>query len=208
MKQIASLSLILGLFTTLSLHRAAPALANYQYGNGEPSSQIIIDKQLKPDDGTTWSDNLSADSHAFVAGEKVDYKLIVKNTGEKELKNVKVTDRLPDHLNFVIASDGYSRNGQEVTWTIAALAAGEQKEFQIQAQLDDSGQLGDLTDFCANNYAKAQAESGESDEDWAQLCVRTQVLGAKELPEAGAGLWLGAISGLTLGSFGIYLKRK
>ncbi len=53
----------------------------YEYGGGEPSRQIIIDKQLKPSRWEAWEDNLIASEYNFVAGEKIDFKIVVKNTG-------------------------------------------------------------------------------------------------------------------------------
>ena len=66
----------------------------------------------------------------------------------------------------------------------------------------------DRTNFCTDNYAKAESETGEKDEDWAKICLETRVLGAVEQPEAGAGLIYGALAGLGLTGLGAFLKRK
>lgn len=200
--------LILTALLLASLGLVARGADAYIYENGAPSRQIIIDKKVKPDEWTEWYDNLSSDVVVFTADDKIDFKVLIKNSGENDLSNIEVIDYLPDHVNFVSGPEGAIREGREVKWTIDHLNPGEEKEFTLQVQVVKSENLPEYDLFCVVNRVKATAESGESDEDTAQICVETRILGAAIQPEAGAELWLLASSLLGISGLGLVLSRK
>lgn len=186
---------------------ASKIKADDQYGNGDDHRQIILDKKTKPNAWDTWYDNLSVDKHVFIASDKVDYRIAVKNSGDEELTKVKVVDILPEDIHFLTASEGYTHNGREVKWEIEKLAKGEEKIFYINGQLADSNALSGKGNFCTDNHAWTQAESGHGDGDWAEICVESRVLGASVLPEAGVNLGIGALIGLITAGFGTFLTK-
>lgn len=202
-QKILSLTILTALFWGSITQKAG---ANYMYGNGEPSLQITVDKEVKPESWSGWHDNLSLDEYAFYADDKVDFKAIVKNTGEDDLNNIKVVDYLPDYVNFVSGPEGASQDGREIKWTIDHLNPGEEKEFTLRVQVVNRDELDGRSGFCVTNRVKATAESGQWDEDTADFCLEEKVLGA-QLPEAGANLALGMAAALTAIGAGL-LTRK
>lgn len=186
------------------------AEACYMYGNGEPSRQIIVDKQVKPDRWNDWKDNLSADAYLFQSDDRVDFKVRVKNTGEDDLDNVEVIDYLPDYVDYVSGPGGATRDGNQVKWNAGHFNPGEEKEYTLQVEIVESNLLEGKGNFCVVNRVRVEAESDESDEDTSEFCIEGtegKVLGVK-LPETGASLALGMIASLTVAGAGTFIKRK
>lgn len=192
---------------TLLILASGQARASYLYGNGEVSRQIVVDKQVKPEAWGDWKDNLSSEIYTFVAEEKVNYKLVVKNTGEEDLSQIKVIDYLPDYISFESATEGHSRDGSQVQWAIDKLSPGEEKTFELMAKIADSNTLSGKSNFCPTNRVRAEAESGENDEDTAQICLETRILGAEKAPETGAELVWGIVAALGLTVGGLAIKK-
>lgn len=199
--------LLLGVLIAFSTFASQKVEANYLYGVAQPSRQIIVDKKLKPMTSGNWADNLSLSEVTFTAEDKIDFKLIVKNSGQVELQKVKVIDYLPEDVNFISGTEGYHLQDHQVEWEIEKLQAGEEKELTLQVAVVKSDQLPEADNYCVTNRVRVEAESGESDEDLAQFCLETRILGAKELPEAGAELVLGTVTSLALAGTGLFLKK-
>lgn len=76
---------------------------------------------------------------AVHSGDTVVYKLVVRNTGKSEAKDVVITDTVPEGLIYVAdsASDNGSFNisSNTVTWAIGNLAAGESVERTFNVQV-------------------------------------------------------------------------
>jgi uncharacterized repeat protein (TIGR01451 family) len=190
----------LALFAVLVLS-AGFARANYLYGAQAPAEQVIIDKQIKGPNGD-WLDNISAEEYGFVASEAVDFRIRVKNSGESDIANISVIDYLPSELFFATGP-----SGQALKWGIDLLEAGEEREYFIQAQVVDSETLAGRGGFCVLNRAKVENETGETlDEDTAQLCIESRVLGAK-LPETGVNAVFGLGLALAIAGLGLIILR-
>lgn len=174
----------------------------YQYDNGESSSQLILDKRIRTVNADNWQDNLSASQVVLKNGDALDFDILVKNSGDKELKNIEVKDYLPNYLKFIFGPA--SPNNGEIVWTIDKLNPGEERSFQIRVQVDGADQASSEGNFCLINKASAKAESGEYDEDTASYCL----VGAEKLPQAGVGnLLAGTLFALSIGSVGVVLRK-
>lgn len=152
-----------------------PTVLANQYGEVEVTKDITLDKKVKKPNTDEWVDNLFASDYKFSPGQEVIFKVIVKNTGDKDLENVKFKDILPDYLKHV-AGD------LEIIFN---LDVGQTKEFEIKAQVVDSNSLPDDKGiYCVVNTAEVQLND-EVDKDTAQICIEKKVLGFAALPEAG-----------------------
>jgi len=67
-------------------------------------------------------------------GENFTYKLVVKNTGEVDMKNVVVTDKAPNGVTLISADKG-TISGNTWTYTIPELKIGESVEFNLVAKV-------------------------------------------------------------------------
>jgi len=204
MKNRFALSVLLVIILFLLSGRKVDA--DYMYGNGEPSRQITVDKKVKPVSWQDWSDNLSSNEVVFTAQDLVDFKIIVKNSGENDLSNIEVIDYFPNYVNFIFGPGDYKEDGHKLEWNIDHLNPGEEKEFKLRVQVVKSGKLPNSNTFCIANKTTVKAETGEYDEDTAQFYIETRILAAR-LPDSGSDIVLGTIISLVLASIGI-LARK
>ncbi|WP_180326556.1 isopeptide-forming domain-containing fimbrial protein [Raoultibacter phocaeensis] len=72
-------------------------------------------------------------------GAQIPYTITVRNTGDGDAANLKVTDTLPASLTYVSSSPAgvHDSGANTVTWTIDALAAGQSVTRTIVAQVAD-----------------------------------------------------------------------
>ncbi len=68
---------------------------------------------------------------SVVAGQALNYTIVVTNTGVSTATNVVVSDPLPTTLNFVSATSGFTNTSGTVGGTIASLAAGASTTITI-----------------------------------------------------------------------------
>ena len=218
MKKFIGISVfVLALFASLSASATyAAGNAGYgQYGQyGSPAQQqsILIDKTIATGETTkggqqTFVDNLSLSDPKFKPGDEITFKLKVKNTVDSLTSNVKVTDVLPGSLDLV--SGGSLKSDGSVVIDAGDFKPNEEKEFTVKTRVKSVDRLpADRGVFCELNKARVQTDQA-SDEDTAQFCIEKQVVGVKQVPQAGpeAGLLLfgGELAALTAG---IYLKKK
>jgi uncharacterized repeat protein (TIGR01451 family) len=87
--------------------------------------------------------------------QELDFGLVVSNTGEAPATGVKLTDRLPEGLAFVSASDGGTFNAKThaVEWALGTLAAGQSKALSVRLKAIKAG------DWV--NQAAARTERGQ-----------------------------------------------
>lgn len=84
--------------------------------------------------GVAIDKTVNGKEHAEVrVNEEFNYELVVRNTGEVDLTDVRVSDPQPEHIEFISASEGVIADN-EWTHTIPELAIGESVSFTITAK--------------------------------------------------------------------------
>ncbi len=194
-----------------------------QYGGGETcvnvdeNAEIDVDKKVAEKDGD-YTDHLKSSVHTFSAGDKVYFKITVKNKGDVDLKDVTLRDVLPDFLSFgkMIEGDSPSKSGSELKWELGDLKKGETETVKFYANVDDEEDLPKDDKACLTNVAKATGKrtdnnDKEDDADYSNFCIELgDVLGEEaptKLPKAGTGLEL-ALAGIVSAASGLLIKRK
>jgi len=198
--------IVLTISILIFVGNAAKVEANYMYGAPEEPRQIVVDKKVRSTKDNVWYDNLSASDVSFVADDKVDFKILVKNAGSTNLNNIKVVDTLPNLVTFVGSPGTYFPNTRQVEWQIDTLKPGEEQSFEIQTKVVSSDVLRNQSSGCLTNSVNVKAESGESDQDTAQFCVETKILGA-QIPVTGFDAIWGILAGVIASTAGIFLKK-
>ena len=155
------------------------------YGNKCISSNLEVNKFVKnPQTGELVS-SLSANGPNFLAGQEVSFRIEVKNTGSSSLSNVKVTDKLPDLVDFVSGPGSFDKGNHTLTWFIDNLNGGESKVFDVKSKVKSSKDLPDLGIDCITNFAQATKDSLVG-QDSSAFCIQTKILGTvTELPKTG-----------------------
>lgn len=196
------------------------------YGGGVvcPPQQVkfVINKQVqKPGkSGSDFVENLTINDPRFSPNQNVNFKIIVENTGDRDITNLNVIDTFPDFLSFVAGVGNTNVGAKQISFIIGTLKKGEKMEFVITAKTAQDNQLpANQAITCVTNNVRATASDGVTAEDNAQVCIEKQVLGAvptpqvfekpraKELPPTGPELGLLAAL-IPTGLAGFYLRKK
>ena len=203
--------------TTLALAASAQAVnaqsCTTQYGNGQYGVtcvpiDVTINKQVKNPISLIFVENLGPSDDKFSPGAEVHFKLIAHNASSQDWSKVTVRDTLPQYLTFEAGPGTYDKNSKVLTVELENLKVGESREFEFLARVDDSGAFStDKTLFCVTNHAEVNVD-GRSDEDTAELCIQTQVLGVTTLPVAGFDSLALLIPFAGLGLTGLALIKK
>lgn len=158
------------------------------YGNdcNQPGVVSINKMVLSPDSTSTtkggqpvetYVENLGQNDPHYAPDQAAAFKLVVTNTGTKDLTNVVVHDYFPNYITFV-SGDGTFSNGTD-TITIPSLKAGESKTLIIRAKIASADQLpSNQTVTCVVNKADVTADN-KTAQDNAQFCIENKVPGAQ-----------------------------
>ena len=98
---------------------------------------INIDKWVSIDSGITWSKY----DEAFVC-TVVRFRMVVENDGDVDLTNIKVTDSLPNHLDYKNNADPFEPiiSGDTLTWLFPeSLKANETITIEFDAHVREEG---------------------------------------------------------------------
>lgn len=106
--------------------------------SSDEEKTISIDKKLRSTNDSEYQDNISASERIFYEDDLVEFKIIVENTGDMVLKNIKVTDSLPPFLKLIFYPGNFDETNNKVEWTIDELQAGESKDYLIRGKIDQS----------------------------------------------------------------------
>lgn len=137
-----------------------------------PSESISIDKAVTRPGTSDYVDNLSVSDTRYTPSQDVWFRLIVKNTSDRDINNVRIVDTMPQYIDLVEGS---------LDQNIGTLKAGEEKTYYVKARTVGQGALpADRGVICLLNKATVTGDrtstSGTvSDEDSSQFCVEKQV---------------------------------
>lgn len=203
---LSSLFMVLGLWT-----RGVNAqTCTNQYGAAvacQPTD-LIINKEVKNPATGVFVENLSSTDPTFSPGSEVLFRLTIKNTSGETFSPVRVRDVFPEFLAFEAGPGNYNATNRTLDFEIDKLPAGESRSFEIIARVEPkAGSQGNL--FCVTNYSVVSAPARPAgDDDTAQLCIQTRVLGAVTLPVAGVNDLMLLIPFAALGLGGLALIKK
>lgn len=163
-----------------------------QYGgNNCEDVELLIDKKVaEPNSASkggslTYKDNLGVNDTKYAAGQKVTFQLVVKNTSNKELRNVTVKDVLPQYLTLNTAENKdwtYNGSTRTASRNVDRLNAGESKTFTLVAQVVTEDKLpADQDITCLINQSFATS-GNVTVQDNAQVCVTKKVTTKGGLP--------------------------
>lgn len=154
------------------------------YGNACQPVDLTVNKMVKNPISGVFVENLTANDPSFSPGSDVLFRLTVTNSSGETYHPVTVRDVLPEHLTFVSGPGTYDSASRTLSFTMDNLIAGESRTVEILARVVNVSTNAAL--FCELNYVKATAPARPNgDDDTAQVCIQTKVLGAETLPVAG-----------------------
>ncbi|MBI2597553.1 DUF11 domain-containing protein [Candidatus Daviesbacteria bacterium] len=157
-----------------------------QYGAAAaPAKQMLIEKKILNPQNNEFVDNLNLEQQTFLPNQEVTFRITVTNVIQSELKNLTVTDKLPDILNFKSSSFGnFDEKTKTTSFTIDRLKVGGSISIEVKTKVKSAEEIATNV-VCQANLAKVTT-GNMIDEDTASFCVSKQVLGVSEaLPVTG-----------------------
>lgn len=153
------------------------------YGGGETCIQkgkVILNKTIQHPKTSKLVDSLSAKEATFQPGQTIIFHLTVTNTDTQIIKNIAVSDQVPQYLVFSSGQGEYNATDNTFSFTINKLNPGEsQTRIVVMKALSVETLPQNQTISCTINQARAISGTQNISEDNAQLCIQTKVLGAQ-----------------------------
>lgn len=185
-----------------------------QYGTPSENVSILVDKTVSQNT-SDYVDNLPASDYRFKPGQKVYFKIHVKNTSDSTINNVTVTDELPDYVESLDNSSvkdqvSYDKNNRLLTIKAGSMNANAEKDYYITVNIVAQSQLpADQGVVCVTNKATASADNVSPDSDTAQFCAEKQVTGVTTVPSTGPEMGILLMGGqVAMLGLGIALRRR
>ena len=170
-----------------------------------------VEKTVSKDGGETYAENVSVNP-----GDKVSYKVELKNTGKTTLNDVNLKDILPTGISFVEGSAKYyaadSTTAENMAdtlttsgYSVGSVAAGKTVSLVYEATVDSNAACGNLV-----NKISVTHDSDNEVSDGATVKVENCTASVTELPSTGAtGILLGAVlAGAWVGMSYRYAQKK
>ena len=197
LRKIIKISLLVAGLAFLA--STTPIKAQY-YGNGEDGAQLILDKKLRSLPGNDFRDNIDKTVKVFYEDNLLEFSVLIKNSGNVPLENIRVIDWLPANLSLIFHPGEYNGDENKLEWQIERLEVGEEKTYLIRAKISDVVTAGLVSQRCN----KAEVWAGDmSDSDTA--CYFTEGAG---IPGTGsAGLLVKTALVVLTGSGGWVLRK-
>lgn len=157
----------------------------------EEEADLSIEKYVRWEGTDDWYESIEKETHLFDPGEKVIYKIVVKNTGDADAESVRVVDELPDYISWISGEGEWDKDERKVRFDLGTVKAGEEKDRVYTAKVADEEDL-PFTDREQKNVATLYEGDEKIDDDHAQVWINgPEILAARvekpeELPEAGA----------------------
>ena len=101
----------------------------------------------------------SASPNPVVAGNELNYTIVVKNNGNIDATNVTVTDKYNNLLDITNADNGTILNGK-IMWNIPILHVGESMNFLVKAKVKSIDE-----ETMIHNFVNVTCNEGAYDED-------------------------------------------
>lgn len=182
-------TLVAGLVLAAVLAAPTTTIAQYAPYGGQSgytqTKQLSVNKLVKHPKLGVYVEN-AQDGYTYLNGQEIGYRIEVTNSGQANLTNITVVDRLPSEITFVSGTGIYDNNARTLTINIDSLNAGETKVYEYKAKatiVTDKG--GNLAQKCPVNTVEVRSGDLYAT-DKATVCIGEKVLGTMiELPVTG-----------------------
>lgn len=162
-----------GLFSLKSFAQEAdtcPAI----YGGGlvcQEANDFRIDKKVQtPKDGS-YVDRIPENETKVAPNRTMIFRIQITNKTDKTLRSIRVTDTLPNFVQFVRSDGTTKQNKQEVSYTIQTLEAKKTHTMNIQGKVLSKDKLPDSSPLCVANQAEAKSGFSQTALDFVTFCI-------------------------------------
>lgn len=183
------------------------------YGGGVQCprvGQVLINKTVRNPSTGIFVDNLGPADPKYRPEWLVNFKITVQNTGDQMLNDVKVTDKLPDFVDFTSGPGTFDSNSETLTFDVLNLAGGTSQTFDVVVRTVHAAVLPvNQSVVCPVNTVDAVVtDTNQTDHDTSQFCIEKQV-NVPAVPSAGPREWAVTFAGFASAlTAGLYLRKK
>lgn len=181
------------LFLSLFILPATPTFASSTsctiiYGGGQVCPEEVSFRvkklvQTAPKSSSFTEDDLSINDKKFPVNEEIKFKIVIENTGTKDINDIKVIDTIPQFVNFVSGPGTFNASAKTLTFNIDLPKGATHTEI-ITGRVTDASMLPqDKSIVCVINSVRAEAPNGAVAEDSIQFCIEKKVLGLVPTPQ-------------------------
>lgn len=166
------------------------------YGGGQTcvyNKSFDIEKKVRKEGDDSWKDKITG----VKKGEVVEFRIKVKNEGEVDVDDMKMTDKLPKEMERV--------GGSGLTEYWDDFDKGETKTFVIKAKVRDSEYDRKNFEKCVVNKAIVEYKGDQEASDTATVCYGD--VKPTELPKTGGSSVAYGVLGLGLMLAGVAAKK-
>ena len=208
MKKIIAILLAIFIFLAAFAVVKTQAFADsggYFYGGGAVLSEVMVDKQVKNYEKGIFVDNLSAVDVKFKPEQEIVFRVMVKNTGNRDLDSIQARDVFPSYINFVSGPDNsnWDAGKREMTVGLNGLKAGESVDFLVTGRVFERNNLPEgKSVVCVSNFVEAKSDHA-TDSDTSGLCIQNLDI----LPPTGPSSVL-LMAVLAVGGLGMLMVKK
>ena len=214
---------LLAVSTVGNVSAAGNSNCEVVYGGGEVCNKEVkftINKMVqKPTKGGDFVENLTINDTRFQPSQNVNFKIVIKNTGDSDITNLNVVDNFPQFLTFVSGVGNSTAGSSKVNFVIPTLKKGDSVEYVITAKTADASTLpSNQAVTCVTNNVVATSADGATASDNSQICIEKTIVGTptpvifskptvKTVPATGPEM--GILAGLIpTGLAGFFIRRK
>lgn len=181
------------------------------YGGGvqcPKPGEILIDKTVRNPSTGIYVDNLGVSDPKYRPQWTINFRILVKNSGDKTLEKVTVTDIIPQYVDFMSGPGNFDAKTRTLTFEVANLGGGASQLFEFKGRIVHTAVLpADKNVVCTVNTVDAKADA-QTDHDEAQFCIQKELV-VPEVPSAGPEHWILSFAGFSaLLTIGTYFRKK
>ena len=190
-----------------------PASVNADSYSNDDQKTISIDKKLRYVGDTIYVDNIPSSMRTFKNEDLIEFYVKVTNSGDVNLKNIKVIDNLPPFLKLIFYPGVYNSTDNKIEWVISELNAGHSQKFLIRGKIDKASEVKTLTK--ETNVASVWVDGIEARDDSSYYILNQGTTTVKDgkgeiiIPVTGSGdLILETIGVISMGLTGFAMRKK
>lgn len=190
------------------------------YGGGNScNSQLkfAINKMVqKPTKGGEYVENLTVNDPKYNPSSDVNFKIIIENTGDRDITNLNIVDNFPQFLTFQAGVGNSNVGAKQINFVVGTLKKGQKVEYVITARTANEGDLTQAV-TCVTNNVSATSSDGSQASDNSQVCIQKgtpaptaeimQKPTVTKVPATGPETDI-LFALIPSGALGFYLKRR
>ncbi|MDP3941398.1 MAG: hypothetical protein Q8Q49_03760 [bacterium] len=139
----------------------------------QEAKDFRVDKKVQtPKDGS-FVDEIPQNEALVAPEHTMIFRILVTNKTDKTLRNISLTDTLPDFIQFVKSDGTTKQNKQQITYSIPSLDAQKTNTMNIQVKVANQATLPKTSPVCIANQVEAKMGifTSQIAKDFVTFCV-------------------------------------